>query len=77
MNIKLKRALNTFVLGFGASLAALLLADQNKISDAVTVGDWTSLRILVLPILVGAIASGVRALQSNTPLPSPEPSENK
>ncbi len=77
MSIKVKRALNAFALGFAASLGALLIADQNAISDAVVVGDWSSLRILVVPIIVGAIAGGIRALQSGVPaLPSPEPEEN-
>jgi len=76
MSIKVKRALNAFALGFAATLGALLIADQNKISDAVTVGDWTSLRILVVPVIVGAIAGGIRRLQSSPVLPSPEPEEN-
>ena len=77
MNIKLKRALNAFAIGFGATLAGLLIADQKPIADAVTVGDWTSLRILIVPVIVGAIAGGIRSLQSNIPaLPSPELEEN-
>ncbi len=76
MSIKLRRAVNAFVIGFLAGLGGLLLANLDAVSDAVVVGDVTSLRILIVPMIVGAIGAGIRSLQSNSPLPSPEPSEN-
>jgi len=77
MTLKFKRALNAFAIGVGATLGGLLIADQKPLADAITVGDWTSLRILIVPIIVGAIAGGIRALQSKVKaVPSPEPEEN-
>ena len=78
MSIKMHRALNAFVLGFLATGGALLIDKEAALEDAVSVGDWTALRFLVVPLIGGAISGGIRRLQSGVPaLPSPEPEENK
>lgn len=76
MSLKLRRALNAFILGTVASFGMLALEDWQNLTDAVRVGDWASLKVLGLSLIGGAIAGGIRALQSNSPLPSPEPAEN-
>jgi hypothetical protein len=78
MSIKMHRALNAFVLGFLGTGGALLIDKEADIQDAVAVGDWTALRFLLVPLIGGAIAGGIRRLQSGVPsLVSPEPEENK
>jgi hypothetical protein len=77
MSIKLRRAVNAFIIGFLSGAAALLLSKEAEIADAITVGDVTALRFLIVPLFVGAIGFGIRAVQSNVPIvPSPEPTEN-
>jgi len=77
MSIKLRRALNAAVLGFLATGGALLIDKEAAIEDAVSVGDWTALRFLIIPLIGGAIAGAIRRLQSGVPVvPSPEPEEN-
>ena len=77
MGIKLRRALNAFILGTLATGLALLIEDYENISASVRVGDWSSAQTLLLAVIGGAIGAGLRALQSSTPLPSPEPEENQ
>ena len=78
MSIKTHRMLNAFVLGFLATGGALLIDKEAALEDAVSVGDWTALRFLIVPLIGGAISGGIRRLQSGVPaLPSPEPEESK
>jgi len=75
MNQSLKRILNAFGLGFVTALLTLALVSWTDITNAVTVGDWMSLRNIGIALLFGAINAGLRALQTG-PVPSPEPEEN-
>lgn len=72
-----KRVLNAFVSGTLAALLTLALLSWTDITNAVSVGDWDSLRPLLVALVMGAINGGLRALQASvTPVPSPEPEEN-
>jgi len=42
----------------------------------VQANDWISLKNLGLALIFGAVNGGLRAIQSSTPVPSPEPDEN-
>ena len=77
MSIRFRRAFNAFVLGFLATGGSLVIDKEKEIEDAVSVGDWTSLRFLVVPLIGACIAGGIRYIQSAVkPVPSPEPEEN-
>lgn len=77
MSQRAKRVLNAFVLGFAASLLALAIENWADVSNAVSVGDWISLKNLALSLAFGAILAGLRAIQAYLAVvPSPEPEEN-
>lgn len=77
MSQKTKRVVNAFVLGTVTALLALAIEHWADLTNAVTVGDWISLKNLALSVGFGAILAGLRALQAGVGvIPSPEPDEN-
>jgi len=76
MSLKLKRALNAFIIGTLGFFALIGIEDWQNLTNAVRVGDWASLKVVGLSLLGGAFVAGLRALQSYVnPIPSPEPEE--
>jgi hypothetical protein len=73
-----KRVLNAFGIGFLTALLSLALEHWLDLTNAVQVGDWISLKQIGISVGFGAIAAGLRGLQSAPaiPVPSPEPEEN-
>jgi len=78
MSIRVRRLLNAFVLGTLAALVAFIIDDYENLSNAIKIGDWTSLRALAVSAIFGALVAGLRAAQMFIgPVPSPEPEENR
>jgi len=77
MDQRLQRVLYSFGRGFFSALLVLVLEHYADLTNAIAVGDLTSLKVAAFAVLFGAVAAGLRALQAYLPsVPSPEPEEN-
>lgn len=76
VNIYARRILHAFLRGFLAAMLGLALENWADLTNAVEVSDWVSMKNVGLSVLFGALAAGLRALQTLGPIPSPEPEEN-